>query len=130
MIRYTKISTNIIMKQKTDTYNKNNFVIPEGLKIDLDVGKPEIIVKIDRDKARMFGLSTYQIASTLRTAIFGKELSKFKIGEDEYPIQLRLNENYRNDISSLFPPMNHPLFLAAFRLLGSYSHKIHVVFIT
>jgi len=73
----------------------------EGLKIDLDVGKPEIIVKIDRDKARMFGLSTYQIASTLRTAIFGKELSKFKIGEDEYPIQLRLNEDYRNDISSL-----------------------------
>ncbi len=73
----------------------------EGLKIDLDVGKPEIIVKIDRDKARMFGLSTYQIASTLRTAIFGKELSKFKIGEDEYPIQLRLNEEYRNDISSL-----------------------------
>lgn len=73
----------------------------EGLKIDLDVGKPEIIVRIDRDKARMFGLSTYQIASTLRTAIYGKELSKFKIGEDEYPIQLRLLEEYRNDISSL-----------------------------
>lgn len=73
----------------------------EWLKIDLDVGKPEIIVTIDRDKARMFGLSTYQIASTLRTAIFGKELSKFKIGEDEYPIQLRLLEDYRNDISSL-----------------------------
>ncbi len=73
----------------------------EGLKIDLDVGKPEIIVRIDRDKARMFGLSTYQIASTLRTAIFGKEVSKYKVGEDEYPIQLRLQEKYRNNISSL-----------------------------
>jgi len=73
----------------------------EGLKIDLDVGKPEIIVKIDREKARTFGLSTWQIASTLRTAIFGKELSKFKIGEDEYPIQLRLQEEYRNDVASL-----------------------------
>ncbi|MCF8368217.1 MAG: efflux RND transporter permease subunit [Bacteroidales bacterium] len=73
----------------------------EGLKIDLDVGKPEMIVHIDRDKARMFGLSTYQIATTLRTALFGKEISDFKIGEDEYPIQLRLKEVYRNDISAL-----------------------------
>ncbi len=73
----------------------------EGLKIDLDVGKPEIIVKIDRDKARMFGLSTYQIASTLRTSIFGKEISDYKIGEDEYPIQLRLQDKYRYDLGSL-----------------------------
>lgn len=73
----------------------------EGLKIDLDVGKPEIIVRIDREKAQMFGLSTYQIASTLRTALFGKEISDFKVGEDEYPIQLRLNEAYRYDIAAL-----------------------------
>jgi multidrug efflux pump subunit AcrB len=73
----------------------------EGLKIDLDVGKPEMIIRIDRDKAQMFGLSTYQIASTLRTALFGKEISQYKVGEDEYPIQLRLLESYRNDVSSL-----------------------------
>ena len=73
----------------------------EGLKIDLDIGKPELIVRIDRDKARMFGLSTFQIASTLRTALFGKEISDYKIGEDEFPIQLRLQESYRNDIASL-----------------------------
>ena len=73
----------------------------EGLKIDLDIGKPEIIVKIDRDKAGMFGLSTYQIATTLRTAIFGKEISDFKVGEDEYPIQLRLKDSYRYNVASL-----------------------------
>jgi multidrug efflux pump subunit AcrB len=77
----------------------------EGLKIDLDVGKPEIIVHIDREKARMFGLSTYQIASTLRTALFGKEISDYKIGEDEYPIQLRLKESYRYDLASLLNQM-------------------------
>jgi multidrug efflux pump subunit AcrB len=73
----------------------------EGLKIDLDVGKPELLIKIDRDKARRFGLSTAQIASTIRTALFGKEVSDFKDGEDEYPIQLRLKKIYRNNISSL-----------------------------
>ncbi|MBN2173670.1 MAG: efflux RND transporter permease subunit [Bacteroidales bacterium] len=73
----------------------------EGLKVDLEMGKPEIIVEIDREKARMFGLSTYQIATTLRTAIFGKEISDYKIGEDEYPIQLRLEKDYRYNLASL-----------------------------
>lgn len=77
----------------------------EGLKIDLDLGKPEIIVHIDRDKARRFGLSTGQIASTIRTALFGKEISTYKEGEDEYPVQLRLKEEYRYNIPALLNQM-------------------------
>lgn len=77
----------------------------EGLKLDLDLGKPEIIVHIDRDKARRFGLSTGQIASTIRTALFGKEVSTFKQGEDEYPIQLRLKDEYRYSIPALLNQM-------------------------
>lgn len=77
----------------------------EGLKIDLDLGKPEIIIHIDRDKARRFGLSTAQIASTIRTALFGKEVSKYKEGEDEYPIQLRLKNEYRYNIPALLNQM-------------------------
>ena len=73
----------------------------EGLKLDLEMGNPELIVHIDRDKARRFGLSTGQIAMTIRTALFGNEISKYKDGEDEYPIQLRLKDKYRYDISSL-----------------------------
>jgi len=73
----------------------------EGLKLDIDVGKPELIVDIDREKARRFGLSTAQIASTIRTALFGKEVTDFKDGEDKYPIRLRFAKEFRNDISSL-----------------------------
>ena len=73
----------------------------EGLQIDLDVGKPELNVNIDRDKARRFGLSTGQIANTIRTALFGSEISNFKVGEDEYPIQLRMQDEYRYNLSSL-----------------------------
>jgi len=73
----------------------------EGLKIDLNIGKPEMIVTIDRERARRFGLSTGQIAGTIRTALFGKEISDFKVGEDEYPIQLRMKEEYRNSIPAL-----------------------------
>ena len=73
----------------------------EGLKIDLKTDSPELLVSIDRDKLRRFGLSTMQVAGTIRTALFGKEISDFKVGEDEYPIQLRLMEEQRNDLSTL-----------------------------
>ena len=81
-----------------------NIAVPgiEGLKINLDNGKPELIVNVDRDKARRFGLSTSQIAMAIRTSLFGKEISDFKDGEDKYPIRLRYDEEYRTSISSLF----------------------------
>ncbi|GAP41942.1 multidrug efflux pump subunit AcrB [Lentimicrobium saccharophilum] len=73
----------------------------EGLQIDLDLGQPEMNVTIDREKARRFGLSTGQIASTIRTAVFGSEVSKFKLGEDDYPIQLRMKDEYRYNVASV-----------------------------
>lgn len=73
----------------------------EGLSMDLDVDKPEIIININRDQARRYGVSTYSIANTIRTALFGNEVSNFKIAEEEFPIQLRLQKEYRNNLASL-----------------------------
>ena len=90
-----------IAKDIEKTIKNENIAGIQELKSDLETGKPELLVNIDRDKARRFGLSTYSIANELRTALFGKEISKFKEGEDEYPIQLRLMDNYRYDIDAL-----------------------------
>ncbi|MBO6517437.1 MAG: efflux RND transporter permease subunit, partial [Bacteroidia bacterium] len=65
------------------------------------VGKPMLEVSIDREAARRFGLSTMQIASTIRTALLGKEIGKYKEGEDDYKIQLRFKEDYRYNLSNL-----------------------------
>jgi len=73
----------------------------EELTQDVNIGKPELLIHIDRNAARRYGLSTAQIASAIRTSVFGKEISKFKKGEDEYAIQLRANSKYRTDITSL-----------------------------
>ncbi|MCG8482956.1 MAG: efflux RND transporter permease subunit, partial [Clostridia bacterium] len=73
----------------------------EGLKIDLDIGKPEMVVHINRDKARRYELSTRDIAFTIRTALYGSEVSDYKDGEDEYPIQLRMMDKYRYDAAAL-----------------------------
>jgi multidrug efflux pump len=73
----------------------------EELKTDLQTGKPELLFNINRDKAQRFGLSTNTIASELRTALFGVEVTKYKEGEDEYPVQLRLKDKYRYDVEAL-----------------------------
>jgi len=73
----------------------------EKLTYDLSTRKPELIIDFDREKLRRFGLSTGILASELRTSLFGKEISKYKIGEDDYDIQLRLDDKYRYDIDAL-----------------------------
>ncbi len=73
----------------------------EGLKLDLDIGKPELLIEIDRDKARRFGLSTMQIAGAIRTSLYGKEISRFKDGEEDYPVQLRFSDKFRYNLPTL-----------------------------
>jgi len=73
----------------------------ENLKMDVDLNSPEITVNVDREKAMMEGLSTGQIGSEIRTAVFGKEVSKLKDGEDEYKIQLRYTDLVRKNITDV-----------------------------
>ncbi|HZL12092.1 MAG TPA: efflux RND transporter permease subunit [Prolixibacteraceae bacterium] len=73
----------------------------EELKTDFEMSSPEIIVQIDRDRAQRLGLSTGQIGLEIRTALYGKEISKLKQDEDEYPIMLRYAEVTRDNINSL-----------------------------
>ncbi len=73
----------------------------EGLQIDLNVGQPEMLVHINRDAARRFGLSTGQIASQIRTALYGTKAGDFKVGEDKYPIEVRFDKKYRYNIPDL-----------------------------
>jgi multidrug efflux pump subunit AcrB len=70
----------------------------ENLKMDVDLNSPEITVNVDRERAMLEGLSTGQIGSEIRTAIFGKEVSKLKDGEDEYKIQVRYADLQRKNI--------------------------------
>ena len=73
----------------------------EKLKLDVEQGKPELSVLIDRQKARRLALSTGQIGDAIRTSIYGKEVSTYKDGEDDYPINIRLDKKYRNDKESI-----------------------------
>ena len=90
-----------------DAYAFRNYLdslnIPgvEELKTDFEINSPEVMINIDRDRAQRAGLSTGQIGLELRTALFGKEISKFKKDEDEFPITLRYSKLTRENINSL-----------------------------
>ena len=68
---------------------------------NLDAGRPEYQVIVDRERAARFGLSTQLIASTVRTAINGTETGKYRDGDDEYDITVRLAEMDRDNLESL-----------------------------
>lgn len=73
----------------------------EELRSDADVDKPEVIVRVDRVKANKYGISTAYLGSVLRTALYGTTASKYREGDEEYPINVRLKEIYRQQVSDL-----------------------------
>jgi len=64
-------------------------------------GLPEYRILVDYERASRFGLSMSDIAQTIRIANNGLEASKWRDGEDEYDIVVRLREEDRQDLESL-----------------------------
>lgn len=81
----------------------------EGLRMNISTQNPEMLIHIDRDKAQRYGLSTMMIANTIRQSLFGDEVSDFKVGEDEYPIMIRLKDEYRYNLPAMMN-MKIPVF--------------------
>jgi multidrug efflux pump len=67
----------------------------------LDSGQPEVRVRVDRERASLFGLSTAEVAGTIRAAVQGRVAGTFRDGEDEYDIRVRLREEDRRTLQSL-----------------------------
>jgi hydrophobic/amphiphilic exporter-1 (mainly G- bacteria), HAE1 family len=70
----------------------------------LKLNKPELRVKIDRDRAADLGVDTSDIATSLRLMVGGEEeASRFRdesVNED-YDVQLRLSEADRSDVGTI-----------------------------
>ena len=73
----------------------------EELRSDFQANKPEIVFDIDRERMNGEGITTGTVAGTLRTAVFGKEISRFRDANDDYPITLRVNQQQRGNIDAV-----------------------------
>jgi len=82
---------------------QNSPVFPKlvGLESDLDQARPELSVVVDREKAALYGVNTLDVGMAIRGAIQGIEAGKFRTGEDEYDIIVRLGAEYRGELQSL-----------------------------
>ena len=72
-----------------------------GLESDIDDARPELRVEVDRERASLYGLSTNDVGLLIRSAINGLEAAKYRTGNDEYDIIVRLREQDRADVTSL-----------------------------
>lgn len=68
---------------------------------NLNSGRPEYRVEIDRERAAAFGLSTQQVALAVRGAVNGVEASQWRDGKDEYDITVRLREADRQSLRQI-----------------------------
>jgi len=62
---------------------------------------PELRIIPDVDQAGRYGLRTWDIAGTLRTAIHGSETAKYRVGEDEYEIIVRYSKDFRDQVEDI-----------------------------
>jgi hydrophobic/amphiphilic exporter-1 (mainly G- bacteria), HAE1 family len=67
----------------------------------LAVGKPEVQIHIDRERAYRLGLSIYQVANTVQTATLGKVATRYREGSDEIDVRLRFKEKYRDSLDEV-----------------------------
>ena len=88
--------------KKLEEYARKVFEVAKKNKgltdVDMDfrVGKPELQVAIDKNKADTFGVSTSQVGIELRTQIEGLETAKFRELGEEYDVRVRLKPEQRD----------------------------------
>lgn len=80
----------------------------EELKIDISRDIPEMKVEVNRQLAGSMGVTNQMVGGTLRQSIYGYEVSRYRPAgdDDDYPINIRLNEKQRYDENIVF---NQPL---------------------
>jgi HAE1 family hydrophobic/amphiphilic exporter-1 len=74
------------------------------VRLGREEGRPELAVRVDRDKAAALGLTVSGVANTIRTNVAGTQAAYYRERGLEYPIIVRLREEDRSrvlDVDSL-----------------------------
>ncbi len=69
--------------------------------LSVDLANPEYNIVVDRDKMTKLGLNLATVGGILRTSFAGNTDNKFRDGEQEYDINIQLNEADRRNKSDL-----------------------------
>lgn len=91
-----------VAEQMRNFISEKNIPGIEELKVDVNKGKPTMIVEVDRKKAGELGVSAGQVGNQLRRSIFGEKAGVYKKDGEDYDINIRFEEDLRYNKSALF----------------------------
>ncbi len=92
---------------KTTKFARKVKTILESIKgtanvtISRKLGKEEVQIIVNREKAQKMGLTLYQISEVIKNSFEGITVSRYKEGGDEYDIFLRLRKQDRKSIDNV-----------------------------
>jgi HAE1 family hydrophobic/amphiphilic exporter-1 len=90
--KYARELTSVIKDPKLGTTDVDtNFV----------VGKPELGVRIDRDKSTDLGVRVQDLAATLNVLVGGQQATSYYEGGEEYEVHVRADEQSRNNVAAI-----------------------------
>ncbi len=69
----------------------------QGFDVNLKFNKPELIVEIEREKAKTLGVSIADVAQTLQLALSGQRFGYFLMNDKQYQIIGQVNRENRDD---------------------------------
>ena len=70
-------------------------------RLQREEGRPELAVRVDRDKAALLGLTVTGVANTIRTNVAGTQAAMFRDAGNEYPIIVRLRQEDREEVAEV-----------------------------
>ncbi|MFZ8912397.1 MAG: efflux RND transporter permease subunit, partial [Burkholderiaceae bacterium] len=76
-----------------------------GVDTDLQLNKPEFRLEIDRERAADMGVQVEAIGRTLESLLGGRQVTRFKRGNEQYEVVVQLEEQNRNtpqDIQAIY----------------------------
>ena len=88
----------------------------ESASLDITEGNPEIKVKIDRTTASYYGITAYQLAGSLSSAISGTTATTLTVDGTDIDVNLSLNEEAASSVESMKQIM----------ITGSYGTSVPV----
>ena len=85
---------------------------------EVEMGDEEVLVVVDRLRARQYGFSSEQVARSVTVAMRGQNLRRFRTAEGEVEMQLRFQDSDRRSLDDLrnlpiYGPQDRPVKLAS-----------------
>ncbi len=71
------------------------------LSLEANKGKPQLVIKVNRDEAARYGINADEILEVVQAGIGGKTVSTLIDGVRRFDIQVRLDSRYRDSVSAI-----------------------------